>query len=371
MDRILRIDERLAAFAKPSMESFDKVFLAPSDVLVVCAGFEERAVGVLRQAVRTGTGFKVLIIDYLPAYPDNRINELIGLCEDSKLEWDRVTYDRQNPAGFGEILVRRLPSPPHRVFLDISGMSRLLIVQAIVAMRSSRRGFNQCFIAYAEAKNYPPEQKTVEKAIAECDKDPLFAALFLSSGVFDVTIVPELSAASLGATQSRLVVFPSFNTDQLTALRLELQPSRYAYIHGIPPSRENQWRTEAIRRLNHLASCAPDSGERSKEEIVGDYGDAACKREEHFKTCTLAYQDTLDCLCKIYNKHGIRDRLLISPTGSKMQVIAVALFRAFVEDVQIVYPTPRIFTEPKNYTTGVGAIHILPLAIFDTIRLQP
>jgi len=367
MDRILRIDERLAALAKPLMESFDKVFLGPGDILVVCAGFEERAVGVLRQAIQTGTGFKVLIVDYLPPYPDNRIDELLNLCRDSKLEWERVTYDRQNPAGFGEILVRRLPGLPHRVFLDISGMSRLLIVQAIVALRSSGRGFSQCFIAYAEAKSYPPERSVVEKAIAECDRDPLFAALFLSSGVFEVTIVPELSAASLGATQSRLVFFPSFNPDQLTALRLELQPSRYAYIHGIPPSQENQWRTEAIRSLNHLTGCDADFVDCSKEETCGNSAAAACKREEHFKTCTLAYADTIDCLCKIYNKHGLRDRLLISPTGSKMQVVAVGLFRAFVEDVQIVYPTPRIFTEPKNYTTGVGPLHLVPLSAFDSI----
>jgi len=119
MNRILRIDERLAALTKPKMESFETVSLGRGDILVVCAGFEERAVGVLRQAVQTGTGFKVLIVDYLPPYPDNRIDELMNLCRDSKLEWDRVTYDRQNPAGFGEILVHRLLSSPHRIFLDI------------------------------------------------------------------------------------------------------------------------------------------------------------------------------------------------------------------------------------------------------------
>jgi hypothetical protein len=67
----------------------------------------------------------------------------------------------------------------------------------------------------------------------------------------------------------------------------------------------------------------------------------------------------------------MRDRLLISPTGSKMQVVAVGLFRAFVEDVQIVYPTPRIFTEPKNYTAGIGPLHILSLAAFGSILSEP
>jgi hypothetical protein len=364
MDRILRIDERLASFEKPAMESFDNFSLVSGDVLVVCAGFEERAICVLQKSVRAGKGFRVLVVDYLPPYSDNRIDELIGLCQESKLEWERLRYDRQNPAGFGETLIERLGDAARRIILDISGMSRLLIVQSIVALHYSRHGFRKCYVAYAEAKDYPPLKEEVEQAIAACDKDPLFAALFLSSGVFEVTIVPELSASSLGATQSRLVVFPSFNTDQLTALRLELQPSRYAYIHGIPPSQENQWRTEAIKRLNHLEVCEQEPLPKVLGVESKDVSDTACKREEHYAVCTLAYQDTLDCLCKIYSKHGMRDRLLISPTGSKMQTVAVALFRTFVEDVQIVYPTPRIFTEPKNYTTGVGQVHLLPLSNF-------
>lgn len=366
MERIIRIDERLAALAKPKMESFDKVFLSTGDVFVACAGFEERGLAVLRQAARTGARFDVFIIDYLPRYSDNRIEELISVCRGAGLEWKCITYDRQSPSGFGETLIRLLGKAAKRIVLDISGMSRLLIVQCIVALRLSGHGFRHCDIAYAEAKDYPPDRKDVEKAIAECDRDPLFAALFLSSGVFEVTIVPELSAASLGAAQSRLVVFPSFNTDQLTALRLELQPSRYAYIHGIPPNEENQWRTEAIMKLNHLQDSNIEPAPAFRE-AMGNGLPATGKREEHFITSTLEYQDTLECLCGIYKKHGVRDRLLISPTGSKMQAVAVGLFRAFVEDVQIVYPTPRIFTEPKNYTTGVGQLHLLPLDDFDAI----
>jgi len=47
-----------------------------------------------------------------------------------------------------------------------------------------------------------------------------------------------------------------------------------------------------------------------------------------------------------------------------MQSIAVGLFRAFVNDVQIVYPTPRDFCSPSNYTKGIGQLYVLPLKSF-------
>ena len=369
MQRVLRTDEQLAALVKPTMEPLETNSIGTGDTLVVCAGFEKRAVAILHTAAQKGLVFKVLIIEYLPPYADNRIDELLGICREFKLEYERVTYDRKNPAGFGETLVQQFGDMTRRVFLDISGMSRLLIVQMIVALRVAGRSFRQCFIAYAEAEIYPPTQNDVDRAIQECDRDPMFAALFLSSGVFEVTIVPELSAASLGANQSRLVCFPSFNTYQLIALRQELQPSRYAYIHGIPPSDKNKWRTEAIIKLNHIGKTKSETPSDAAQflETSADSPVGGSKREEHFETSTINYIETLECLCKIYARHGMRDRLLVSPTGSKMQVVAVGLFRAFVEDVQIVYPTPRVYTEPNNYTTGVGKLYILPLGAFDSI----
>jgi hypothetical protein len=47
-----------------------------------------------------------------------------------------------------------------------------------------------------------------------------------------------------------------------------------------------------------------------------------------------------------------------------MQTVAVAIFRALVEDVQIVYPTPVSYLKPSGYTLGIGQLHLLPLAQF-------
>jgi hypothetical protein len=70
-------------------------------------------------------------------------------------------------------------------------------------------------------------------------------------------------------------------------------------------------------------------------------------------------------LLTLYTDHAMRERLLLAPTGSKMQTVAVGIFRALVHDVQIVYPTPRGFRTPADYTHGVGPMHCLPLGAFN------
>ncbi len=50
-----------------------------------------------------------------------------------------------------------------------------------------------------------------------------------------------------------------------------------------------------------------------------------------------------------------------------MQAVAVALFRTFMNDVQIVYPTPQEFREPDRYTEGVREIYRLDLGSFKMV----
>jgi len=343
MSRVQTPDEKLAALHKPTLQTVQEFTFEPDDCLIICAGFEDRALAVLQSAAATKSPFGVLVINYLPFVEQNKVAEIRDICNRTSLSIHEVTYDRQNPAGFGTVLGEKISGVHGRLFVDISAMSRLLIVQVLVSVRDRLEGFKNCFVAYAEAAKYPPNRKDTEAAIAKCDLDPTFSVLFLSSGVFEVTVVPELSSAAVATSQTRLIAFPSLDADQITALRAELQPSRFTFIEGIPPSPENKWRKQAISTLNRLDQLS---------------------RAERISTSTLNYAETLDCLLDIYAKHGILERLLISPTGSKMQTVAVGLFRAFIDDVQIVYPTPRGFRYPENYTSGIGPLHSLTLDKF-------
>jgi len=336
-------DERLAALAKPVLEPVTQFELTFDDWLVVCAGFEDRALGVLQNAASRRDRFNVVIIDYRPFAPENRLNAIRSICQSAHLNAIEVLYDREEPAGFGAALLGRLSPANGRIFVDVSAMSRLLVMQTLVALGSRSVGFTDCFVAYAEAKNYPPTREEAEAELAKCESDPTFSILFLSSGVFEITVVPELSSAAPAAAQTRLVAFPSLDAHQLTALRAEFQPSRFSFIEGVPPSAENKWRQQVISQLNCL----------------NEIQDA-----ERIQTSTLDYSETLDALLKLYSEHAVRDRLLVSPTGSKMQTVAVGIFRAIVKDVQIAYPTPRGFCKPSEYTLGIGPLHVLPLSVF-------
>lgn len=349
MLRIPKIDEELATLQKPALEPADSVKLDRDDCLVFCAGFEDRAVAFLKEAASQSGQFRVLLINYLPFMNENRRTEIHNICRAANISFSDLSYNRQDPSGFGDSFSEALGSVDGRLYIDISGMSRLLIVQILVSLGISTLGFSRTTVLYSEATEYPPSNQEVQEALSKSDVDPLYSIMLLSSGVFDVMVVPELLSISLDGQQTRLIAFPSFNTDQLTALRTELQPSRYSIIHGDPPALENKWRTDAIAKLNHIDNL---------------------KGEEDFTTDTLDYRQTLDRLLEVYRLHGATERILIAPTGSKMQAVAVGIFRAFVRDVQIVYPTPRAFTSPTSYTIGVKNRYQLRLDSFTLADIQ-
>lgn len=345
---VRRPDELLAALVKPALHEIRSFSPRADDTLIICAGFEDRAFAALKLALSGSQRFSIIAVGYLPFLEKNHTETIqAAVARYPDVTVTHVSYDRENPTGFGIALTELASQRKGRVYIDISGMSRLLIVQTLVAFAARRGGLSNCSLLYSEAAEYPPTKAEAEAVQRQSTLDPTFSALFLSSGVFEITVVPELSSISPAPIQSRLVVFPAFDVHHLTALRAELQPSRLTFIEGTPPNEANRWRQKIIAELNHLDSI-PES--------------------ERTATCTLRYEQTLDVLLGLYQQHALRERLLIAPTGSKMQTVAVGLFRAHVEDVQIVYSTPRGFVSPDNYTKGVGPTYELPLDSFASLR---
>ena len=345
---ILRTDERLSKVVWPPLQTIDVPIVGYGDCLLICAGFEDRAVETLRRMRDDGqSGFVLGLVSYLPVQPENRLEELHTISRDVDLRVTRFIYDRENPAGMGEKL-KDFTQGFDRIFIDISGMSRLLIVQTLVALLSLEKP--SVTIIYGEAEEYPPSREQFERDHREDVTRPVPG--YLSSGIFEIAATPELSSVSMLGEAIRLIAFSSFAPEQLTNLLQELQPTYTEFIHGIPPAQENKWRTEAISKLNRSAL----------DELRG--------KRDH-ETSTLDYRETLYKLLQIYAERSMFDRLVVAPTGSKMQAVAVGLFRASLHDVQIVYPTPQDFTTPEKHTVGLRQLYQLdiPAEVFtDTTR---
>ena len=335
-----RPDESLSAVSWPSLTPVSFPHIESGDVLILCAGFESRAVYALSQALEHGTsGFSVILIRYQPEYLENRSAQIRSLLVSHKIPFHELTYDRRSPAGAGERIAENVRSAQRGV-VDISGMSRLLIVQSLVALLQS--DLSKISVVYTEALEYPPSAREFEHSIRE---ESTGWPSFLSSGIFEIVATPELSSVAMVGQPVRLVTFPSYDPIQLSSLLQELQPTYTELIYGVPSLDRNQWRLQAVQRLNS----------RSISKLWN--------RTDH-NASTLDYRDTLSIVLKIYSTDGMFDRLIVAPTGSKLQTVAVAIICSVLSDIQVVYPTPEKFIDPSKYTEGERQIYQIEIPQF-------
>lgn len=331
---VQRPDEQLEEVKWPHIEEFEVSSFSSGDVLVLCGGFEERVMGLLELLVGAGkTDLKVVLVEYLPRYEENKISQLQALADRAGIRVEQYVYDRQSPAGGGEDVAELVKLAKH-VYVDISGMSRLLIVQVIVALLQRKLPLT---IAYAEAEKYPPTKEDFEREFSSSVGETTLD--FLSSGVFEVAATPELGSVAMVGEAIRLVVFPSLEAVQMKNLLQEVQPTYIDLVYGVPPATENRWRRSAAQRLNEGV-------------LRGQTGTS-----EH-RASTLDYRETIEVLIEIYGQRSMFDRILVAPIGSKMQAVAVGVVRAVLTDLQIVYPTPQDL-KADNYTEGLRRIYQL------------
>src|SRR5437016_13861717 len=75
-NRLLRADERLANVQWPDLQRIKAPPIGIDDCVLVCGGFEERAVEALRRTCAAGyAGFALGLVTYRPIYSQNRTDE--------------------------------------------------------------------------------------------------------------------------------------------------------------------------------------------------------------------------------------------------------------------------------------------------------
>jgi len=317
------------------------------------AGFEDRALSVLDKAATVSKRLEYVIgVQYRPFDERNRVQEFTAKAKnlgvpEKQVKW--VTYDRYSPQEFlgvsGEI--QTIANEVSSLVIDISAMSKFLIVTLLQSLRNVHCRVE---IAYAEADIYHPIKDVFDwhKHVLPPEKAPEF----LTTDIYKIITTTSLSSSSMQGYPVLMIAFPTFNYRELLALLNEMTPQHLILLEGKPHEDQDAWRLDAIRWVN-----------KNSEDTVLDKQIVS----------TFDYLETVVALEEIYQRFHHSHKLIVSPTGSKLQAFGVFLFRQMHPDTQLVYPVTRRFA--SEYTSGCRAIwqvsiHCLPdlMRQLDTYR---
>jgi hypothetical protein len=312
--------------------------------LVIAEGFEDRACGWLRSLPDSETFTKVVLLKNSPERK-SRLHDLLAELHRRKcLDIDIVEFQRYDPSASEPALFESLSgltSSCSSLIIDISVMSKLMILFLINALRNYSGPVR---IIYTEPVTYSPSEEEYNQHIS---LSPSFAehASFPSHGVHNIEHMSSLSSSIMQDASNVAIAFTSFNENLIRALLSNIHgPNRFFLINGVPPSLS--WREKATMELHW----------KIYEDYASDNIVSEAPKEVVYKCSTLYYSECFHILADFYRVYCYSHRIVLAPSGSKMQALACGLFKSCCQDVHIEYPTPESFYV-EGLSVGVGPTH--------------
>lgn len=321
----------------PEISDFNTDSVTGPSIYIGAAGFEDRSLAVLKKIKENRKTLSHIVgIEYQPYYCKNNKDGFEHLASElvpsnDNIKW--IKFDRENPGQLDASLksIREICAQFSHIWLDISAMSKLLILVLLEALRDIDVSLT---IAYAEAEVYHPDRKEFEGKIKQV-KRTMQTLEFLTSGVAGVVTTSALSSIAMQNYPTALVAFPTFNSQLLSALLTEVTPQDLIIVEGEPLRDLNKWRQTAIRKLNQEFYAS------AKATYVAS---------------TFYYDKTIKLLEKICQDYRFTHELVVAPANSKLQTVGVFFFKQMHPEIQILYPTPKSFIF-NHYTERVKQIH--------------
>jgi hypothetical protein len=307
-------------------------------------GFEDRSLNFLRELKRREKRLRTIFaIEYLPKKTRNRKREFITLANSVSEEVVHLQYDRFRPHFFSKQIDECAKSlSAKQLIVDISSLSKLAEISLLNSFAYSNIPMS---VVYTEAETYHPTKRSFDKRRGR--------TIFRTSYVYSIISLPSPEGMAMQGSPLAMVVFPTFNQLELRTLLNEITPQELFILEGIQPYTESKWRLDAVRLLNKEILESTVQKESIYEKAVS----------------TRFYSETIEALQGIYMTTRYTHRLLVAPTGSKMQALGVTLFRLMHPEIQIIYPVASDFFA---YTEGSKETWQVDFGPFDnfTSRLE-
>jgi DNA-directed RNA polymerase subunit F len=310
-------------------------------LLVLSEGFEERSLSFISLSKDLELD-KIIICKYYPQ-KKSKYTDLKSILSEyhKKAESIELTFKRFEPVEFENDFQDIFSQINNfdEVIVDISVMSKFLIMQ-IFYILSTFRG--KVKIIYTEPTFHAPSEEEFNQSRALQSNATLLP--FSSSGVHNVIRTPLLSSTVMQKSPTLLVSFLSFNEQLIRALLSECSPMHLYLINGI--SSHYHWREDAMLFIH----------ENVRKEYIRDNPIDENNKLER-RVSIIDYRETFELLASIYNTHCIDSRIVLSPTGTKMQTIGCALIKLCCPDIHIEYPTPESYYIDGYSSSTIREIH--------------
>lgn len=324
------------------------------NILIASEGFEERSLAWLRNLHGVGLFDAAVIFKNVPERK-SRLDELMHVVKEivsvQPIIIDFNRYEVESSEVNIRMLLDGLCIEGSDIYIDISVMSRVLILILLCIFKRCKCNL---YIVYSEPEEYAPTQEVFYEHL---NKQQV-ASIAPSSGFRQVIRTPLLSSSVMQDAPTVAVGFTSFNEQLLRALLSSLNPTHLLLINSIPPSL--YWRASATLLVH--------------KGIVHEYcNDNVVNSEDGLlerRSSTLYYQETMDIISDIYKKYCFTHRIVIAPTGSKMQALACGLIKACCHDVHIEYPTPESYFLNNYSSSNIKDIHYIVFPDFSELLLQ-
>jgi hypothetical protein len=338
----------------PDIEPFEthKPLERKDDLFFCALGFEDRCLSIPEHlAIQKGYHSKKSIyFQYSTNEPDNAKNEsklksALSVFSDS-VEQPLKCDEEDFPVKLRNILKGlggngSLPS----VSFDITVCSSKLLLTALKIILESDVSLR---ILYSEAAVYHPTRSEYEQDYNKWAQED---GLGLAKGVQKIIPSPEHPGNRRDKLPEAVIVFPTFRRERAVAAIADIDQSlitrpkdRIIWLIGKPHLPQDQWRTDALRKINEIPDTAPS-----------------------YEVSTFDYKATIEKLESIYGVKDCEYHVNIIPLGSKLQSLGIQLFWQVRQDVSLTFVIPKKYNA-HEYTEGCKAAWLIDFGTTKQLR---
>jgi hypothetical protein len=311
------------------------------DLLVCCAGFEERSVAILTDLkscqVRTA-----LIVLYPTNSQENQPSFEDFQRLDSSTERIELPYARESFLHRLRTELMRWRDKDVRVVVDLSAMASYVVYRTLWALWEQLPQA-RLSVYFAEAGDYAPTREDWEAFYASVPNpnDNLSMAeryeqtYFQTRGVEETYESDTFPGRNVDPLATDVIAIPNFSLHRMKSMlafaesQYNVRESNVRWYLGQPPDRvRNGWRFQALACLFNV-------------------------RHEGVGVSTRDYREILQRLDALWEELHTERHLVIASLGSKMQHLGTFLFLAMHRECGLILCEPREFIA-GNYSTGIG-----------------